>query len=84
MSTVPPLVQLLTPEGQRVEDPTYAIDLSPDELRGLYRDLVLVRRWDVEATALSLEGATDRQAMVRPGWEKVADHALEWALKHAR
>ena len=52
----PDLVQLLSPEGQRVEDPTYAIDLSPDELRGLYRDLVLVRRWDVEATALQRQG----------------------------
>jgi pyruvate dehydrogenase E1 component alpha subunit len=52
----PELVQLLTPEGQRVEDPAYSIDLSPDELRGLYRDLVLVRRWDVEATALQRQG----------------------------
>jgi 2-oxoisovalerate dehydrogenase E1 component alpha subunit len=52
----PGLVQLLTPEGQRVEDPTYSIDCTPDELRGLYRDLVLVRRWDVEATALQRQG----------------------------
>ncbi|WP_029434066.1 pyruvate dehydrogenase (acetyl-transferring) E1 component subunit alpha [Blastococcus sp. URHD0036] len=52
----PDLVQLLTPEGQRVEDPTYSIDLGADELRGLYRDLVLVRRWDVEATALQRQG----------------------------
>jgi pyruvate dehydrogenase E1 component alpha subunit len=52
----PDLVQLLSPEGQRVEDPEYSIDLSPDELRGLYRDLALVRRWDVEATALQRQG----------------------------
>ncbi len=52
----PGLVQLLTPEGQRVADPTYAVDLSPDELRALYRDLVLVRRWDTEATALQRQG----------------------------
>ncbi|MGY1741306.1 MULTISPECIES: pyruvate dehydrogenase (acetyl-transferring) E1 component subunit alpha [unclassified Blastococcus] len=52
----PDLVQLLSPEGQRVEDPSYSIDPSPDELRGLYRDLVLVRRWDVEATALQRQG----------------------------
>jgi pyruvate dehydrogenase E1 component alpha subunit len=52
----PDLVQLLTPEGQRVEHPTYAVDPTPEELRGLYRDLVLVRRWDVEATALQRQG----------------------------
>jgi 2-oxoisovalerate dehydrogenase E1 component subunit alpha len=52
----PDLVQLLTPEGERVEHPEYAIDVSAEELRGLYRDLVLVRRWDVEATALQRQG----------------------------
>src|SRR3954469_1027738 len=52
----PDLVQLLTPEGERVEHPDYAIDLSDDELRALYRDLALVRRWDVEATALQRQG----------------------------
>ena len=44
-------VQLLTPEGDRVEHPDYSLDISDEELRGLYRDLVLVRRWDAEATA---------------------------------
>jgi pyruvate dehydrogenase E1 component alpha subunit len=52
----PDLVQLLTPEGERVEHPDYSIDVSDEELRGLYRDLVLVRRWDVEATALQRQG----------------------------
>ncbi|MGK5114327.1 MULTISPECIES: pyruvate dehydrogenase (acetyl-transferring) E1 component subunit alpha [unclassified Geodermatophilus] len=52
----PDLVQLLTPEGERVEHPEYSLDIGPDELRGLYRDLVLVRRWDVEATALQRQG----------------------------
>jgi pyruvate dehydrogenase E1 component alpha subunit len=52
----PELVQLLTPEGERVEHPEYAIELSDDELRDLYRDLELVRRWDVEATALQRQG----------------------------
>jgi 2-oxoisovalerate dehydrogenase E1 component alpha subunit len=52
----PDLVQLLTPEGERVEHPEYSVDLSDEELRGLYRDLVLVRRWDVEATALQRQG----------------------------
>ena len=52
----PDLVQLLTPEGERVEHPEYSIDVSDEELRGLYRDLTLVRRWDVEATALQRQG----------------------------
>src|SRR5215204_7494803 len=52
----PDLVQLLTPEGERVEHPDYSIDLTDDEVRGLYRDLALVRRWDVEATALQRQG----------------------------
>jgi pyruvate dehydrogenase E1 component alpha subunit len=52
----PDLVQLLTPEGERVEHPEYALEISAEELRGLYRDLALVRRWDVEATALQRQG----------------------------
>ncbi|MCZ2806039.1 pyruvate dehydrogenase (acetyl-transferring) E1 component subunit alpha [Modestobacter sp. VKM Ac-2983] len=52
----PELVQLLTPEGERVEHPDYRLDISDDELRGLYRDLALVRRWDAEATALQRQG----------------------------
>ena len=55
-SREPELVQLLTPEGERVEHPTYSVDLSDEELRGLYRDLVLVRRVDAEATALQRQG----------------------------
>ncbi|WP_043265163.1 pyruvate dehydrogenase (acetyl-transferring) E1 component subunit alpha [Streptomyces sp. CT34] len=50
------LVQLLTPEGKRVEHPDYAIDLSAEELRGLYRDMVLTRRFDAEATTLQRQG----------------------------
>jgi pyruvate dehydrogenase E1 component alpha subunit len=52
----PPLVQLLTPEGERVEHPEYAFDPSPEQLRSFYRDLVLVRRVDTEATALQRQG----------------------------
>jgi 2-oxoisovalerate dehydrogenase E1 component alpha subunit len=52
----PDLVQLLTPEGERVEHADYSLDPTDDELRGLYRDLALVRRWDVEATALQRQG----------------------------
>ncbi len=56
VSDQPDLVQLLTPEGERVEHPDYSIDISEAELREIYRDLVLVRRVDSEATALQRQG----------------------------
>ncbi len=49
-------VQLLAPDGQRVEHPDYRVDFSDDELRELYRDLVIIRRLDAEATALQRQG----------------------------
>ncbi|MFM9368871.1 pyruvate dehydrogenase (acetyl-transferring) E1 component subunit alpha [Streptomyces sp. Da 82-17] len=52
----PELVQLLTPEGERVEHPEYSIDLSADELRALYRDMVMARRFDAEAVTLQRQG----------------------------
>ncbi|GAB3589554.1 pyruvate dehydrogenase (acetyl-transferring) E1 component subunit alpha [Angustibacter peucedani] len=55
----PDLVQLLTPEGERVDHPeysSYVADLGADDLKALYRDLVLVRRVDAEATALQRQG----------------------------
>ncbi|MFI9580714.1 pyruvate dehydrogenase (acetyl-transferring) E1 component subunit alpha [Streptomyces sp. NPDC052236] len=55
----PQLVQLLTPEGERVAHPeyeSYVSDITPDDLRGLYRDMVLTRRFDAEATALQRQG----------------------------
>jgi 2-oxoisovalerate dehydrogenase E1 component alpha subunit len=54
--SVDDLVQLLTPAGQRVEHPDYRLALEAEELLGLYRDMVLVRRMDVEATALQRQG----------------------------
>jgi 2-oxoisovalerate dehydrogenase E1 component alpha subunit len=56
VSDQPDLVQLLTPEGERVEHPDFSIDIGEAELRDLYRDLVLVRRVDSEATALQRQG----------------------------
>ena len=53
------LVQLLTPAGERIEHPVYsrlAAHLGADALRGMYRDMVLVRRFDAEATALQRQG----------------------------
>ena len=52
----PELVQLLTPEGERAEHPDYPLELTPDEIKALYRDLVLVRRIDFEAIALQRQG----------------------------
>ena len=52
----PELVQLLTPEGERVHHPDYDVDLTDEQYRELYRDLVMVRRIDVEATALQRQG----------------------------
>jgi 2-oxoisovalerate dehydrogenase E1 component alpha subunit len=55
----PEMVQLLTPEGQRVDNAEYdeyVKDLTDEDLRGFYRDLVLIRRVDAEATALQRQG----------------------------
>ena len=53
------LVQLLTPEGERVPDARfdpYADDIGVEGLKDLYRDLVLVRRFDREGNALQRQG----------------------------
>ncbi|HWG62959.1 MAG TPA: pyruvate dehydrogenase (acetyl-transferring) E1 component subunit alpha [Streptosporangiaceae bacterium] len=50
------LIQLLTPEGERIEHPDYPLDLSTDEMKALYRDLTLVRRIDTEAISLQRQG----------------------------
>ncbi|HEV2345574.1 MAG TPA: pyruvate dehydrogenase (acetyl-transferring) E1 component subunit alpha [Actinocrinis sp.] len=50
------LIQLLTPEGERIPHPDYPLEVTPDEARSLYRDLVLVRRVDAEGTALQRQG----------------------------
>jgi 2-oxoisovalerate dehydrogenase E1 component alpha subunit len=55
-SAGPELVQLLTPEGERVSHPDYDVSFTDHEYRDLYRDLVLVRRIDIEATALQRQG----------------------------
>ena len=50
------LVQLLTPEGERLSHPDYAYDGDDEVVRGYYRDMVLTRRIDTEATALQRQG----------------------------
>jgi 2-oxoisovalerate dehydrogenase E1 component alpha subunit len=53
------LVQILTPEGQRLPNKIYDAylgDVDDDMLRGFYRDMALTRRFDQEATALQRQG----------------------------
>lgn len=53
------LVRLVTTTGERVEDPEHdpwVADVDDDALVALYEDMVVVRRFDVEATALQRQG----------------------------
>ncbi len=53
------LVQLLSPAGELLDHPRYSprvAHLDPDALRGMYRDMVLVRAFDNEATSLQRQG----------------------------
>ncbi|HEY6933567.1 MAG TPA: pyruvate dehydrogenase (acetyl-transferring) E1 component subunit alpha [Marmoricola sp.] len=57
----PELIQLLTPEGERIEHSDFSF-VPPDgqdeveAIRGFYRDMVLTRRIDTESTALQRHG----------------------------
>lgn len=53
------LIQLLDPDGHRIAHPIYddlVADVAGDQLASVYEDLVIVRRLDVEATALQRQG----------------------------
>jgi 2-oxoisovalerate dehydrogenase E1 component alpha subunit len=50
------LVQLLSPEGEFTPHPDYPLDVTPELLQNLYRDMVLVRRFDREGNALQRQG----------------------------
>lgn len=53
------LARLLTPDGQRVSDPQldpWIADLDIEALRGLYRDMAVLRRLDAEGVALQRQG----------------------------
>ncbi|MFF1357763.1 pyruvate dehydrogenase (acetyl-transferring) E1 component subunit alpha [Streptomyces sp. NPDC058297] len=52
----PEYVQLLTPEGERVQHPDHAIEVTPAQLRALYRSMVLARRADAEGVTLQRQG----------------------------
>jgi 2-oxoisovalerate dehydrogenase E1 component alpha subunit len=50
------LVQLLTPEGERLDHPDYPLDLTAEQVQDLFRDMTLARRLDTEAMALQRQG----------------------------
>jgi 2-oxoisovalerate dehydrogenase E1 component alpha subunit len=50
------LVQLLTPEGERIDHPDYESTLGGDEVFALYRDMVIIRRLCNESTSLQRQG----------------------------
>ena len=51
-----PGVRLLAPDGVRLEHGEYDLDVSTEEIQGLFRDMLLLRRFDAEATALQRQG----------------------------
>jgi 2-oxoisovalerate dehydrogenase E1 component alpha subunit len=50
------LIQLLTPEGERLEHPEYAFSGDDEQIKGFLADMVLTRRIDAEAIALQRQG----------------------------
>ena len=50
------LVQLLTPEGERLDHPEYAFTGDDEQIKGFLTDMVLTRRIDAEAIALQRQG----------------------------
>lgn len=53
------LVQLITPVGERVSHPEFDLwvqDITDDQLCSLFEDMTVIRRIDVEATALQRQG----------------------------
>ncbi|GAA1720599.1 pyruvate dehydrogenase (acetyl-transferring) E1 component subunit alpha [Isoptericola hypogeus] len=81
---VTPLVQLVSPTGERVVEPDNAtyrsrVDhLTPGDLRAMYRDMVLTRRFDDEATALQRQGELALYAQGRG--QEAAQVGSAWAL----
>lgn len=53
------LIQLITPAGERVSHPEYDFwvrDITDEQLCALFEDMTVIRRIDVEATALQRQG----------------------------
>ncbi len=56
MQDPPQMVQLLTPEGVRTEDPHFEFPEGDECIAAYLREMVLARRFDAEATALQRHG----------------------------
>ncbi|HUW88838.1 MAG TPA: pyruvate dehydrogenase (acetyl-transferring) E1 component subunit alpha [Candidatus Paceibacterota bacterium] len=56
MDQLDPIVQLLDTTGSIIDDSRYRSTLDDAALSGLYRDMVLVRQLDEQATALQRQG----------------------------
>ena len=54
--TAPGVVSMLSPEGVFTPHPDFDLDPTPELVRDLYRDMVLVRRFDREGNALQRQG----------------------------
>ncbi len=54
--TAPGIFSLLSPEGEYTPSDRFPLDVTPDLVRDLYRDMVLVRRVDREGNALQRQG----------------------------
>jgi 2-oxoisovalerate dehydrogenase E1 component alpha subunit len=57
--TGPDLLQLITPSGERISHPEFDFwvrDITDDHLCSLFEDMTVIRRIDVEATALQRQG----------------------------
>jgi 2-oxoisovalerate dehydrogenase E1 component alpha subunit len=67
----PEMVQLLTPDGKRIEQARdaygteYTVDFTDEQFRELYRDMVIVRKLDAEAEALQRQGELGIWASLR-------------------
>lgn len=97
MSVTPPApdadpVQLLTPEGERIEHPDFAFAGTDADIVGYLRDMVISRRIDTEATALQRQGQLglwasllgQEAAQVGSGRAaKVQDHIFPTYREHA-
>jgi len=55
-ASAPDQISILSPEGELTAHPDYPLDVTPELVRGLYRDMVLVRRFDREGNALQRQG----------------------------
>lgn len=75
------LVQLLTHTGEPVENETfspYAAHLSADDLRAFWRDMIVLRAFDLEATSLQRQGELGLwvQSLGQEGAQIGSGHAL--------